>query len=112
MQAEIHHENETDIDIDLEDPDVEKAAIKIQASFRKHLSKQNLAKSSHDLPPADVGEETNKESVGENAGTSGETHKGNAEEEEVDIDLNDPEVAVAAEKIQAGFKKHMMKKKK
>lgn len=34
------------------------------------------------------------------------------EEEEVDIDLNDPDVADAAAKIQAGFKKHMLKKKK
>lgn len=52
------------------------------------------------------------ESEGEKAGTSGEAPKAAEAEEEVNIDLNDPEVAVAAEKIQAGFKKHMMKKKK
>lgn len=99
--AEIHHENETEIDIDLEDPDVEKAAIKIQASFKRHLSKEKK-----------LGEEP-KKSVGDKEGTSGGAPKGSQEEEEeVDIDLNDPDVAVAAEKIQAGFKKHMMKKKK
>lgn len=99
--AEIHHENETEIDIDLEDPDVEKAAIKIQASFKRHLSKEKK-----------LGEEP-KMSVGDKEGTSGAAPKGSQEEEEeVDIDLNDPDVAVAAEKIQAGFKKHMMKKKK
>jgi hypothetical protein len=102
--AEIHHENETEIDIDLKDPDVEKAAVKIQASFRRHLSKEK-----------NLGEEPKKEaeSVGDKEGTSGGAPKGSQEEEEeVDIDLNDPDVAVAAEKIQAGFKKHMMKKKK
>ena len=31
-------------------------------------------------------------------------------EEEVDIDLNDPEVAAAATKIQAGFRGHMTRK--
>lgn len=48
---------------------------------------------------------------GQEAGPSGQA-TGDQAEEEVDIDLNDPEVADAAVKIQAGFKKHMMKKKK
>lgn len=52
---------------------------------------------------------------GQEAGPSGQAQGGpggQAEEEVVDIDLNDPEVADAAAKIQLGFKKHMMKKKK
>lgn len=36
---------------------------------------------------------------------------GKNEEEEVDIDLNDPDVANAAVKIQAGFRAHIKAKK-
>jgi len=97
----------------LGDPEVEAAAVKIQASFRKHISKQNT----------DGKEGSNEEGPG-TSGASGLADKtteaqndankanGNGEEEEVDIDLKDPEVADAAAKIQAGFKKHMLKKKK
>lgn len=95
-------EQDEEIDIDLSDPGVEAAAVKIQNSFRRHLSKQNVSVS-------DKGA-TSGEDGPEGPGTSEQASKN--EEEEVDIDLNDPEVADAAAKIQAGFKKHMMKKKK
>ena len=90
------------IDIDLEDPDVEKAALTIQASFRKHLSHQELVKKQS--------QSTDVETPGpSNVDTNGTK---NNDEEVIDIDLDDPEVAAAAEKIQKGFKKHMFKKNK
>ena len=95
-----------EIDIDLEDPDVEKAAIKIQASFRGHLSRHKLSQSEIKTSDGPVKSDEAGPS-GQDAGPSGQ-----GEEEEEMPDLNDPEVADAAAKIQAGFKKHMMKRKK
>merc|ERR1712025_1224231 len=75
-----------EIDIDLNDPDVEKAATKIQAGFkgmktRKEISSRKEEKSENE----DLTEKKTTEDV-------------------VDIDLNDPDVEQAATKIQAGFK--------
>ncbi|XP_052805348.1 neurogranin-like [Mya arenaria] len=103
------------VDIDLEDPDVQQAAVKIQAGFRKHVAHKTSQQDKLNSAPADadgLGMGPSSKGGGANdnnaQGTSGQAQ----EEEEVDIDLNDPDVADAAAKIQAGFKKHMMKKKK
>merc|ERR1712154_253600 len=88
-----YSQKEEEIDIDLNDPDVEQAATKIQAGFkgmkaRKEVSvKKNEIQNQKEesLPAEDKAEENKKE-------------------EEIDIDLNDPDVEQAATKIQAGFK--------
>ena len=81
------------IDINLEDPDVEKAATKIQAGFKGHKTRKEL-----------------KEKV-DNEKISGSAIKQEiVDEETVDIDLEDPEVAEAATKIQSAFKGHKARK--
>ena len=86
---------EEEVDIDLTDPEVGKAANKIGAAFKarknrmapKATPKIEEAKK----PEKEEKEETNKEK--------------NAEAEEpIDIDLEDPEVNEAAKKMQACFK--------
>ncbi|XP_076112229.1 uncharacterized protein LOC143080326 isoform X4 [Mytilus galloprovincialis] len=77
-----------EVDIDLNDPEVEKAATKIQAGFRGHKTRKEM------LSKTDVQTTQSEEKVPEKK----------EEEEEVDIDLNDPDVEKAAIKIQAGFK--------
>ncbi|XP_018012849.1 cilia- and flagella-associated protein 91, partial [Hyalella azteca] len=72
-------------DIDLNDPEVQKAAAKIQAGFRGHKTRKEI---NREKP------EANK-----------------AEADEIaDIDLTDPELANAALKIQAGFRGHIARK--
>ena len=77
-----------DIDIDMDDPDVDKAATKIQAGFRGHKARKNLK----------IKMENNEDNVI------------NIEEEPIDIDLEDPDVGIAATKIQAGFRGHKTRK--
>jgi hypothetical protein len=75
------------IDIDLNDPNVEKSATKIQATFRGSKARKEVAK---------VREEKNVK-------ISKETNDFKAEEE-IDIDMNDPNVERSATKIQATFR--------
>lgn len=80
-----------EVDIDLNDPEVQAAATKIQASFRGHKvrDKMKSSKESVNITEGDVEKPAKKPST-----------------EEVDIDLNDPEVGAAALKIQASFRGH------
>ncbi|KAK3584106.1 hypothetical protein CHS0354_021169 [Potamilus streckersoni] len=78
------------VDIDLNDPEVEKAATKIQAGFKGYKVRKEIKDSK--LIPDAAGKQ-------EQGPTEGE-----GEEDHIDIDLTDPEVEKAAVKIQAGFK--------
>ncbi|KAL3886899.1 hypothetical protein ACJMK2_026859 [Sinanodonta woodiana] len=78
------------VDIDLNDPEVEKAATKIQAGFKGYKVRKEMKDSK--LTPDAAG----KQEQGPTEGEGGEDH--------IDIDLTDPEVEKAAVKIQAGFK--------
>merc|ERR1712007_207940 len=79
-----------EIDIDLNDPKTEEAAIKIQSAFRGHQVRQEM---------------TNGETE-EVAATEETTETKNEAEEVIDIDLNDPQTEEAAVKIQAAFRGH------
>merc|ERR1712157_606292 len=78
-----------EIDIDLEDPEVGDAALKIQSQFRGHQARKEV--------------QAKKEQLAEDT-------KENAKEEEIDIDLEDPEVGNAAVKIQSQFRGHQARK--
>merc|ERR1712008_641742 len=78
--GETNHKVDEEIDIDLDDPDTEAAAIKIQASIRGRQARKQVREI----------KET-KEEIEETA-------------EEFDIDLTDPETSLAATKIQAGYR--------
>merc|ERR1712008_262580 len=75
-----------EIDIDMDDPETAKAATKIQASFRGSQSRKEVKSMKE------------KEEIVEQNVTAEEAA------EEIDIDMDDPETAIAATKIQSGYK--------
>merc|ERR1712018_85496 len=83
---------EEEVDIDLADPEVGKAASKIQSCFKARMARKSPkeAPKENPAPPPPPEEEDVKEKE--------------ATEEVVDIDLDDPEVNEAAKKMQACFK--------
>jgi len=99
---------EEEVDIDLEDPEVQQAAVKIQAGFRRHLTSKQGASDTVAADGTAPGGSSDAAGQGETSSQQGAPPA--EEEEEVDIDLNDPDVADAAAKIQAGFRRHMKKK--
>ncbi|XP_060079840.1 titin-like [Ylistrum balloti] len=97
LQSSMENDPHEVIDIDLTDPDVEKAAVKIQSSFkslRSRKSKTTVADSTKSSPPINI----NNTKLGTLPFVKVPVT------EEIDIDLNDPEVAKAALKIQSTFK--------
>merc|ERR1712179_183643 len=82
---------EEEVDIDLADPEVGKAASKIQSCFKARMARKSPKEAPKETPTPPPPE---KEEVEEKE----------AEEEVVDIDLEDPEVNEAAKKMQACFK--------
>ncbi|XP_060585650.1 neurofilament medium polypeptide-like isoform X3 [Ruditapes philippinarum] len=100
-KTEEKKEEEEKVDIDLNDPEVEKAATKIQAGFKGFKTRQEIKSKKESGTDVKEGEETEKAEEKTEEAKPADTTEG---EEKIDIDLNDPEVAHAATKIQAGFK--------
>ncbi|CAH1796274.1 unnamed protein product [Owenia fusiformis] len=106
---------EEEVDIDLNDPEVEQAAIKIQAGMRgmqarKKVQEKKEATSETKSDEPAATEEAKPEEAKPEEPKAEEPKAEETKEEEVDIDLNDPEVADAAAKIQAGFRGHIVRK--
>ena len=94
-----------EIDIDLDDPEVEAAATKIQAGFKGHKARKQVKEMQSDKKGGDDEEKQEDEIDKKNEEESEEK-----KEDEIDIDLTDPDVEAAATKIQAGFKGHKARK--
>lgn len=105
---------EDEVDIDLNDPEVQGAALKIQASFRGHKARSEVQKLKSSETVADeVKDEVEKEKEGEvteapvtEAAVTDQLSESAPKEEEIDIDLNDPQVEKAATVIQSTFRAH------
>merc|ERR1739844_613420 len=85
INKEEHEKVEEEIDIDLDDPEVNEAATKIQASFKGKKARDEVKKMKENIELEIDAEK--KEQVEVDAATV---------EEEIDIDLDDPEVNEAA----------------
>lgn len=87
------------VDIDLSDPEVQKAASTIQAKFRIHRKKEEAKRNL---------EEEKSEIVDKNEPSDTDQ----TSEVLPDIDLDDPELNKAASVIQSNFRTHLSKKNK
>lgn len=105
-QPAAEESKEEEVDIDLTDPEVEKAATKIQAGFKGMKTRKEIKENSPEKAEGEPAaqEEAPKEDAPAEEAPKEEAPKEESKEEEVDIDLTDPEVEKAATKIQAGFK--------
>ncbi|EEB10685.1 hypothetical protein Phum_PHUM058020 [Pediculus humanus corporis] len=96
QQQQQQQQQNLNEEFNAENKELCEAAIKIQASFRGHLVRKTANRKDE--------EELSKELEKLDAKAP--------EEEELDIDLNDPDLQVAATKIQASFRGHRVRKDK
>merc|ERR1712242_84859 len=94
-------QDEEDVDIDLADPDVQKATEKIQAGYKGMRTRRDLKKTQDDSGAVKKEQNMQEEDAESN-------HSSALDDQMEDIlsflDIDDPEVAAAASKIQAGYK--------
>ena len=102
---ETTEEVEEEFDIDLEDPETAKAATKIQAGFRGSKARKEVGSLRQERIDIDDGDDV-KKSIDIKMSVADEKDTANEEgiDEEIDIDMEDPETALAATKIQASFR--------
>ena len=85
------------VDIDLSDPEVQKAASAIQARFRSHLKKGEAKKNQEETQPEVVDDKEMLEQT---------------KDELFHLDLDDPELNKAASVIQSSFRTYLSEKNK
>ncbi|XP_041373827.1 nipped-B-like protein B [Gigantopelta aegis] len=93
-------EKSEEIDLDLNDPELAKTALKLQAGFRGRFSNKSKKPVIHDKKDEVTNSQT--EHVEKEVKVQGDTKP--SKTEDIDLDLNDPELANAALKLQAGFR--------
>ena len=93
-------------DIDLDDPEVERATTMIQAGYRGMQARKDVkSKRTTEKREEEAASETEDTSEEESeSDDEKENSASSSESEGVDIDLQDPEVAAATTKIQAGYR--------
>ncbi len=106
-----------EIDIDLNDPEVEMAAVKMQAAFKGFSARKKMGpKKNNDRknpvvePDIVMQKSSDLHSALPNGDVKNPNQKGTNEELD-EIDLEDPELAAAATKMQAAFKGFNARKK-
>merc|ERR1712083_719447 len=90
-RKELKETKDEAIDIDLTDPEVEAAATKIQAGFKGHKARKEL-KETKGQNTVDDSNAVGIALVAGDIGNIQETALKEADDEAIDIDLNDPEV--------------------
>ncbi|XP_050079838.1 uncharacterized protein LOC126567664 [Anopheles maculipalpis] len=83
---------ELEAEFDPNDQELTHAATRIQASFRGHMARKTAGAKEDEKKEVDIDEITKKVA------------------EELDIDMDDPELHKAASKIQASFRGHKVRK--
>ena len=96
-------------DIDLDDSEVEMAAVKIQSGFRGYQARKEVEIMKVDKD-GDIGPKMDSTKTSAVGSTTSQSSCSDFEDEEIDIDLGDPEVGKAAVKIQSSFRGHQARK--